>query len=54
VRTTMTSQLAKTLVAISYPLRLAAHLTEQRQPRGGASVTVIQLAQGEQVVGDVS
>jgi hypothetical protein len=50
----MTRQLAKTLVAISYPLRLAAHLTEERRPSGGASVTVIQLSEGEQVVGDIS
>lgn len=51
---TMTRRLAQTLVAISYPLRLAAHLTEPHRPTGGASVTVIQLSQGEQVVGDVS
>jgi hypothetical protein len=49
----MTRQLAKTLVAISYPLRLAAHLTEPHRPTGNASVTVIQLTQGEQIVGDI-
>jgi hypothetical protein len=37
----MTRSLAKTLVAISYPLRLAAHLTESQHPTGRASVTVI-------------
>jgi hypothetical protein len=51
---TMTRQLAKTLVAISYPLRLAAHLTQPDRPTGNASVTVIRLAEGEQVMGDVS
>ena len=37
----MTRSLAKTLFAISYPLRLAAHLTEPQRPKGHASVTVL-------------
>jgi hypothetical protein len=37
----MTRSLAKTLVAVSYPLRMAAHLTDQTRPTGRASVVVL-------------
>jgi hypothetical protein len=37
----MTRSLAKTLVAVSYPLRMAAHLTQRTPSSGRASVVVL-------------